>query len=79
MPFTKRGKYGRGGFFIVRKSCSTTTTIRINMAIRRVNMAKSLNLRVSDMNGDYGEAEVTVPATGQTYKLPSGKQNAICY
>ena len=28
------------------------------------------NLRQSNMAGDYGEVEVTIPATGKVYKLP---------
>lgn len=70
VPFTKRGKYGRGGFFIGAKVMFYNNDDTHQYGYTTSEYGEITNLRVSDMNGDYGEVEVTVPATGQTYKLP---------
>lgn len=70
IPFTKRGKYGRGGFFIGAKVMFYNNDQSHQFGYTTSEYGEVTNLRQSNMAGDYGEVEVTIPATGKVYKLP---------
>ncbi|MBJ7629063.1 ATP-dependent DNA helicase [Weissella confusa] len=71
VPFFKRGKYGRGGFFVGAKVMFYNNDDSFIHGYTTSEYGEITDLRVSNVeSGDYGEVEITISGTGKVYKLP---------
>lgn len=71
VPFFKRGKYGRGGFFVGAKVMFYNNDDSFIHGYTTSEYGEITGLRVSNVgSGDYGEVEITISGTGKVYKLP---------